>query len=420
MEIQSTTSEFQRSFTPREPSAATSAELSAALRRDRAELQRGMLVWHRPLRLAAAGVIALVAMTFSHLPALPLARPLGLLAALYAALVWIVTQRAGAATLRAHYRWHAGTLVAADVLFAAAALHVSSPPTYAGRVLLLGLGIAALGVHYFGRAVGATAAVAALAAFVLTAAVLPPRVEGPRPSLLALALDAALFTVAVVPLIHALGRHRERLDRLRVFCALMTDAGRSASESLGRDTRPDELSLLARTLDALRGRFLAQIGTDPLTGCLTRRAFGVRLQGEWNLATRRGSALALLVIDLDHFKRINDTYGHPVGDNVLRDVARVMRHTKRESDVCARVGGDEFLMLLPDTPLEGAQRVATRIREQLAARRFGEPAASIPVTISVGVGVANGHETIEAETLFERADHALYRAKADGRNRIAS
>lgn len=170
--------------------------------------------------------------------------------------------------------------------------------------------------------------------------------------------------------------------------------------------------------DNARLEQLAQ--TDPLTQLLNRRALTERITAEMERALRYDSTLALLMIDLDHFKKVNDTYGHLVGDDVLRDVAQLLGETIRGTDIVARYGGEEFLVLLPETDDEGAERFAERIRAAVEQHPFvaGKTSGTLSMTTSVGVAVFPAARIESVEDLFARADAALYRAKADGRNRV--
>ena len=170
--------------------------------------------------------------------------------------------------------------------------------------------------------------------------------------------------------------------------------------------------------DNARLEQLAQ--TDALTGLLNRRALTERITAEMERALRYDSSMALLMIDLDHFKRVNDTYGHLVGDDVLRDVAKLLTETIRTSDMVARYGGEEFLMLLPETDDAGAELFAERIRVAIESHDFGARSnkPGLSLTTSVGVATFPAARIESVEDLFARADAALYRAKADGRNRV--
>jgi two-component system cell cycle response regulator len=170
--------------------------------------------------------------------------------------------------------------------------------------------------------------------------------------------------------------------------------------------------------DNARLEQLAQ--TDPLTQLLNRRALTERITAEMERALRYDSTLALLMIDLDHFKKVNDTYGHLVGDDVLRDVGQLLNQTIRGSDITARYGGEEFLVLLPETDDAGAVSFAERIRVAMEEHPFarGSMAEPLKLTASVGVAVFPAARIENVEDLFARADAALYRAKAEGRNRV--
>ncbi|MBB4513447.1 diguanylate cyclase [Paraburkholderia fungorum] len=161
--------------------------------------------------------------------------------------------------------------------------------------------------------------------------------------------------------------------------------------------------------------------TDALTGLSNRRAFDQRLGQEWLRAQREQTPLSLLFIDIDHFKRLNDTYGHATGDEVLAEVAaRIMSGTRRAVDVAARYGGEEFAVVLPNTSLDGAVKVAETIRERIeAAGLANKDTERGHVTISVGCASCMPPGGGSAAALLAAADTQLYAAKAAGRNRVA-
>jgi diguanylate cyclase (GGDEF)-like protein/PAS domain S-box-containing protein len=181
-------------------------------------------------------------------------------------------------------------------------------------------------------------------------------------------------------------------------------------------------SFAATTTAALQNALLhAEIKqlavTDPLTGQLNRRAFFDLGQRELDRFLRYGHPLSAVMIDLDNFKQINDTYGHKVGDEILIMLARLVRASIRETDIFGRYGGDEFSLFLPDTSLPTAVQIARRIREIVFDTPFQSDQGSINVSISVGVAQAEKqHHT--PDDLLAAADRALYRAKALGRNRV--
>jgi diguanylate cyclase (GGDEF)-like protein len=157
---------------------------------------------------------------------------------------------------------------------------------------------------------------------------------------------------------------------------------------------------------------------DELTGSYNRRCIMRMLDGEIERARETGTACAIALIDLDWFKRINDVYGHPVGDEVLRTFAITIFANIRPDDRFGRYGGEEFLLLLPNTDAAAAQRMLDRLREIVADLDWSAFSPGMRVTISAGVVTLRGNDT--ADTFLARADSALYSAKAQGRNRIAT
>jgi two-component system cell cycle response regulator len=173
------------------------------------------------------------------------------------------------------------------------------------------------------------------------------------------------------------------------------------------------------TTRADNARLEALAHTDPLTQVLNRRALTLQLTSELDRARRYESVVTLLMVDLDHFKRVNDTHGHLVGDDVLRELSVLLRHEARSVDLVARYGGEEFVVVLPQTGEEGAVAFAERLRERIASHEFrGHGNAPLSLTASIGVATFPAPGVESPEHLFARADAALYRAKADGRDRV--
>jgi diguanylate cyclase (GGDEF)-like protein len=158
---------------------------------------------------------------------------------------------------------------------------------------------------------------------------------------------------------------------------------------------------------------------DALTGVLNRRGLEQRLALERERQRRHSSPLALLSVDIDHFKRVNDRHGHAAGDAVLVGVARLLQREARAMDVVARMGGEEFCLLLPDTSREGALRLAERLLQAHREHRHDTAGTPLAVTVTVSIGLALAEDPAEAEAdLWRRVDAALYRAKAAGRDRV--
>ncbi|EDP75288.1 GGDEF domain-containing protein [Hydrogenivirga sp. 128-5-R1-1] len=153
--------------------------------------------------------------------------------------------------------------------------------------------------------------------------------------------------------------------------------------------------------------------TDPLTGLPNRREIMNFLDFEFNRAKRNGTPLSVAVIDLDDFKFINDTYGHVAGDEVLKSLASLIRRNLRSTDMVGRFGGEEFVVVMPDTPLNTAVKVMERLRRVVEETYF-EPIGSV----SISVGVAQLREGDDVSNLLSRADGKLYQAKREGKNRV--
>lgn len=176
---------------------------------------------------------------------------------------------------------------------------------------------------------------------------------------------------------------------------------------------------LADQLDEINYRLHKQATTDELTGLRNRRRILRRLEEEFSRSGRVGTPLSLIVFDIDHFKRINDTHGHQFGDLVLKRIAQLMQETVRPYDLVGRIGGEEFLVVTPSTTLDEATAIAERIRELTERERIGDENRVIHVTVSAGVSTMNQDED-SMEALIKRADDALYRAKNGGRNQVAT
>ena len=160
-----------------------------------------------------------------------------------------------------------------------------------------------------------------------------------------------------------------------------------------------------------------QAHTDELTGCYNKKEFENIFTRMLSSAQRySGSNFAALMLDIDHFKKVNDTYGHLAGDYILRELCSIIRKKLRDSDIFARVGGEEFIVLLPQTKLNGSLKTAKKIRKSIEETKFIFNGEHIPITISLGTT-----STMQNDTYFsilDRVDKALYKAKNDGRNRV--
>ncbi|MBL9028502.1 MAG: diguanylate cyclase [Myxococcales bacterium] len=173
---------------------------------------------------------------------------------------------------------------------------------------------------------------------------------------------------------------------------------------------------LIRDLEAANGELARMASTDGLTGVLNRRAFIHGLKANHQRALQERAPLSIILLDVDHFKKVNDTHGHQVGDDVLVAVASHASKAMRTGDIFGRYGGEEFAAVLPRTPVDAASKIAERIRGDVGATTFASEKSRFRVTASFGIAQLNGAESVEQ--LIARADAALYRAKDGGRDRI--
>jgi diguanylate cyclase (GGDEF)-like protein len=230
--------------------------------------------------------------------------------------------------------------------------------------------------------------------------------------------QAASFTHGDLRLVADTPLSREERDLVREVFDVIHRLGGAEAQSAELKQR---IEFLERdNLDlVVKNRVLSEISArDALTGLYNRWFVLEKIEAEINRSLRSGSELALLMMDIDHFKRINDTYGHITGDHVLQTVGKVLKDSCRVYDVPGRYGGEEFCIVLPDTKIGSTPVVAERIRSRLESTDLG---VGSPVTASIGIAglESGGGETIlSPAALIDRADRALYAAKRRGRNRV--
>jgi diguanylate cyclase (GGDEF)-like protein len=210
---------------------------------------------------------------------------------------------------------------------------------------------------------------------------------------------------------------RQAVDRHK---AVLTQQDRNADRllevqrELRRKTK--ELGETNEKLEAANALLEMLSITDELTGLFNRRRFNEAFTMEVRRATRYHHSLSVIMLDIDHFKEVNDTHGHPAGDIVLKRLGAILRDHLRETDLVARYGGEEFVMVLPETTLEIARTIAERLRARIENETFRTDEKELRITVSMGLVSRQG--TLEAEALLAEADEALYRAKSGGRNRV--
>ncbi|MFN7132433.1 MAG: diguanylate cyclase, partial [Myxococcales bacterium] len=186
------------------------------------------------------------------------------------------------------------------------------------------------------------------------------------------------------------------------FVRTLEVLGMQAAQSVLRANLFEQMELMATT--------------DGLTNLLNRRTLQSRYEEALLLASRYHKKLSVILTDIDHFKSVNDTYGHPVGDQVLRGVAKILRTTARDTDIVARYGGEEFCIVMPETDDKGAKVIAERIRNEVQAAVFDTELGPLKVTMSLGIATFPDHGT-DKQVLIDKSDQCLYFAKHHGRNR---
>ena len=221
-------------------------------------------------------------------------------------------------------------------------------------------------------------------------------------------LEAVLFSLVLAARIQE--EREARLQAQHQLFEWQKNSTRDLQQKVRQ--RTEELERALRKLETLST-------TDQLTGLWNRRYFDRQFNADWQRCQRESQPLAIIVLDIDFFKKINDNYGHQTGDQVLRQFAETIQKViHRSTDYACRYGGEEFVVVLPNTPLPGAVEVAEAIRSTVAARPFEIGNQRLPVTVSAGLAVAVPTSVEQPARLIEQADQVLYRAKKNGRNRI--
>ncbi len=231
------------------------------------------------------------------------------------------------------------------------------------------------------------------------------------------------WTTSVLPVVMLTGQGDETVavNAMKQGSQDYLAKGSVTSETLNRAiTNAIEKVLHHQHLEAQHKEIERLSRYDDLTGLLNRRAALERYRSEYTRAERYGRAVTVLMIDIDYFKKVNDSHGHGAGDTILKHVSQVILDTLRTVDIGGRYGGEEFLVVLPETGIEGGTASAERMRERVEKGHFevGDDMV-VPVTVSIGVAAFDG-EKVGADELLKRADRALYMAKESGRNCVVN
>jgi len=238
----------------------------------------------------------------------------------------------------------------------------------------------------------------------------------------ALSIDREVTSALSLELVHR-GKERLITTAYRFFSLERPYIGGVGREAPPSSELVDQVEVLRRRyhesvaqLASLTGRLRELAMIDSLTGVLNRRAFLDHADGEWVRHRRHNHALSCAMVDVDGFKKINDTFGHAAGDAVLAHIGSLLRATLRASDLPARLGGDEFAALMPETHLDGASALGERLLERVRQKPLSVLDQSLETSLSIGIASADGCNSLEE--LLAKADQALYRAKKEGRSRV--
>ena len=389
------------------------------------EAQAEILRWQARYRVVFASLIGFAAVTLkwfgvvsaeSVLSGTRSARSL-LLTLVAMMLVYVIGHRLLAAYLARSKRATLGHVIgaiASDTAIVFGAALLVTPPEHYDRALLISIFTVQFTQVFFGWT-------ATIANLVL--------ISAGYTTLIAVASDAGqllspaeelwtlvLYGIGVLLYVALQGRVAARMRRLVEIFQRAQDGDFSARYEEDADQMPDPVSVIGRAYNQMRERLQAIVLTDPLSGCYNRRGLNQLAEREVSRAIRQKKELAVLAIDLDHFKRINDDFGHLTGDEVIREVGALLRATAREADVVARFGGEEFTILAPDSNEEGALILADRVLQAFRAYRFRSLPPDVRITTSVGLAADWARDDDVAKTLLARADEALYVAKRNGRD----
>lgn len=328
---------------------------------------------------------------------------------LHRALVWHL-RRAGRAT-----RGLAIAAIASDMIALFTGVALMTPPEHYERALIVSIFTIQLTQLFFGWTVTVANLLFVAIGYVALIALAADAGASTAPSEELWTL--ALYAIGVLVYVGLQGHVAQRMRSLVQVFTKAQDGDFSARYDEGVDQMPDPVTVIGRAYNKMRSHLETIVLTDPLSGCFNRRGLNQLAEREVSRAVRAKKNIAVLAIDVDHFKHINDEYGHLTGDEVIREVGALLRETARDVDVVARIGGEEFTILAPDSNDEGALILAERVMQAFRQHRFRSLPPERRITTSVGVAAAPARDDEVAKTLLARADEALYVAKRNGRDR---
>jgi len=307
--------------------------------------------------------------------------------------------------------------IATDVILLFAVVALISPPEYFHRALIVSIFTVQFTQIFFGWMATLTNLVLIAVGYTTLIALAADagRLRFPMEELWTLALlgiGALLYVVLQ-------GHVTAQMNRLVEMLSKAREGDFSDRFEEGDEPLPNPVSVIGRAYNQMREHLQTIVLTDPLSGCFNRRGLNQLAEREVSRAVRQKKELAVLTIDLDHFKRVNDEYGHLTGDEVIREVGELLRRTAREADIVARFGGEEFTILAPETNEEGALILADRVMYAFRSHTFCTLPPDSRLTASIGIAAEFARDDEVAKVLLARADEALYVAKRNGRDRSA-
>ena len=306
--------------------------------------------------------------------------------------------------------------ILADMLLLYGAMFVITPPAEYSRGLIVSIFTVLLTQFYFGQqaTLWNLFCVALFYTIIVLAAADAGQLGAPAAESL---WNLALFMLGVLIFLGLQGQVQQRLQRIVHVFERAQSGDFSLQYDESEDRMPDAITVVGRAYNRMRGHLETIVLTDPLSGCFNRRGFEQLTTREISRAVRGNHPVSVLAIDVDHFKRINDEFGHLTGDEVLREMGALLRETARLGDVVARIGGEEFEILAPDTNADGARILAERLQHAFRTKAFASVGGQRKISISVGIAAENARNDQVASVLIARADEALYVAKRNGRDR---
>jgi len=332
--------------------------------------------------------------------------------ATYIALTALVRWRAHAQREASHVLVR--TQLAADAVVVHVGALILTTPSHYDRALIISMFLVQFSQLYFGwrTTLFMLGSVAASYTTIVMVAARNGMLSEPTEAL----WTFCLFATGSLAYAWMLGHQGVRMKRLTHLFDRAREGDFDQLYEDGRDKFPDYITQIGRAYNELRGHLETIILTDPLSGCFNRRGFKQLAAREVSRGIRAKWRVAVLALDVDHFKRINDEFGHLTGDEAIKEIGALIRETARAGDVVARLGGEEFSILAPDTDEVGAMHLSDRILAAFRSRAFASVRGQMPISISIGVASDEAAVDDVVRVLTARADEALYVAKRNGRD----